>query len=684
MRVLFEQLKRYVPELSDDADALARRLTLAGVAVDRVSQHEAGRVLELDITTNRPDLLSHIGVAREAAALGGHPLVLPDPGLVEDISEASADAATLSIEAPELCPRYSARIVRGVRVGPSPDWLRRFLEAADVRPICNIVDITNFVLLEMGQPLHAFDLEKLLDRAIVVRQARPGERLRTLDDAQRALHTEDLIIADAQRPVALAGVMGGGDTEVTDATSDVLIESAHFNPLAVRRMARRHGLRTEASVRFERGLDAEATVSAADRAAALMAELAGGRVLEGALDAHPMPKPRPRVELRLRRITTVLGMDVSESTVRRLLGALGLVPGECRDGVLDVEVPLFRPDVDREIDLIEEVGRLVGYDHVTATLPPLPPTTPAAAAWRRNQVHLRRLAQGAGLNESVNLALTDSARNAVFLPQGSEPVELRNPISDRLNQLQVSLLPGLLDAARLNLSRDLPGVALYELATVFTSRPGLKRPEERTAFSCVLAGRLPTHWSTPERDVDAWDVKGLVELLLEGLGLYTPAFVPSPAPGFKAGQAVSVSVDGVTIGHLGRLDPAALEPYGLDSAVYAAELDVTDIQVELPPQIQAIAPSRYPSASRDVSFLVHGIAWADVRTLIDSMDESCIEAVHLIDRYEGKGLPEDATSLTLRVVFRHPDRTLEPDELGALHQRLMDTLGNHPRITLRI
>ena len=684
MNLDYAQLRRYAPGLDADARRLGAELTLAGVAVDRVIEGDGRTLLELEITTNRPDLLSYLGIAREAALLRRIALVPPDLALAEDPSEESAELITVVLEAPDLCPRYTARIVRGVEVKESPAWLKAVLEASGIRPISNVVDVTNFVLLEMGHPLHAFDLDRLEGGKIVVRRAGEGEAFTTLDGKERKLSARDLVIADARRPVALAGVMGGAASEVSASTRDVLIESAYFDPKTIRRTAKQQGLRTEASVRFERGMDPSATRRACDRAAQLIAEIACGRVLAGAVDAYPAPRAALQLKLRRDRLERILGLAVAETEVRRVLAGLGfeLTPESTR--VLDVSVPLSRPDIEREIDLIEEVARHVGLDQVPTVLPPLPPEGVAPSLAARREESLREIVRGAGLSEAVTMALVDQQRNRLYAPAAWEPVALLNPLSDRLAELPMTLFPGLLEVARINLGRGNADLATYEIAKVFRRDITAKLPVETLSFAFVLAGERRRHWSEPAARYDAWDATGLVQLVFAGLGLGTAIVSPSQAAGFLDGAVVEIRCDDTSLGWAGQLDPATLEAFDLSVPIYGAVLDLGFV-FSRPLDRLSIAPvPRFPEASRDVSFLVRDASFAQVLSLIHAVTEPRLEHVALIDRYHGKGLPDGAVSLTLRLHYRHPERTLEADEIAAMHGRVVAALEADPRLALRV
>jgi phenylalanyl-tRNA synthetase beta chain len=496
--------------LPDDTESGADLVELLGLG---------DAVLDLEVVPNRPDLLSVFGVAREAAAATGEDLLLPDTSVQESV-EPAGDSANVQVKEADRCPRYLARVIRGVRPGPSPLPTQIRLTACGMRPVSNVVDATNYVMLELGQPMHPFDLERLVDRTILVRRAEEGERLVTMDGVERTLDREDLVIADARRGVAVAGVMGGGETEVSGGTTEVLLESAQFEPSGVLRTARKLGLRTEASIRFERGADPETVAPAAARAAALMAAWSGGTVLAGAIDLGGLPAPRT-VSMRPARAAKLLGVGLSEIETREALGRLRLPATQ--DGVrLTVEVPSYRVDLEREVDLIEEVGRVTGYDKVPSTLPGVR----QAGGFTANQRFRRRLRDvlsGSGLFESVSTSFA-AADELERLGQVSEAVRIANPVSEEDAYLRPSLIPGLLRAARRNVAHRRTSVRLFEVGRAFLAGDV---PLEQERVAVVLTGPVSEGWPDGGREQDLMDARGGLtddeQALLEEFDLTRPA-----------------------------------------------------------------------------------------------------------------------------------------------------------------
>ena len=660
MKIVHEWLAEIV-DVPADAETVAREISLRGFEVASV---EHG-VIDFEITANRPDCLNHLGIAREASAIWGAPLKLPrvqhgDKG----------PAIPVRIEAPDLCPRYAAQVFE-VRVGPSPDWLTRRLEAAGVRPINNVVDVTNYVMLEIGQPMHAFDLDRLSGAALVIRRARPGERLRTLDGVDRALDDDTLVIADDERAVAIGGVMGGQDSEISAATTRMVLESACFTAASVRRTSKRLGLRTEASTRFERGADITGAVNGLARASALLQQI--GAATPGLMvDAYPTPRPHAEIVLRASRIPRVLGMDVPADAVERILEALGFAARRRDDGAWVVDVPTFRVDVTREIDLVEEVGRHHGFDRLPATFPVLERAPAPADAVIDRDRRVRAILTAAGLSESMTFAFIEQAAAAPFCPDGVEPAALANPLSEKFAVLRPSLLPGLIDSAAHNRRRGRRDVRLFELGRRFTASG------EARAVGLVWTGGTETHWSSPPRPSDFFDIKGAVDLLLGGLGLTAIEYVPAAAASFTPGRAATARAGAVEVAVLGQLDGRLAERRGLPAGeeVFVAEIDLDAVaSLAAGDNLRTETLPRFPSIVRDLSILVdEALPAAVVRGTIRSTAPEILAAIVEFDRYQGKGVPDGRVSLSLRLTFRSPDRTLTDVEAEAAMAAIVGAL----------
>lgn len=661
-------------------------------------------ILELSLTPNRPDCLGHLGVAREVAALTGRSLKARPrraAATVERVEGTKSPDGRVVIEDPEGCPRYTALVLDGVKIGPSPLRVRLRLQALGVRAISNVVDVTNLVMLETGQPIHAFDLDRLAGGRVIVRGAKEGERQKTLDGVERTHAAGDVLICDGESvPCGIGGVMGGGDSEVRAETTRLLVEAAAFDPTRVRRTAKRLGLHTEAAHRFERGVDPNAPPDASLRCAALVEELAGGRVAGPLVDVVARPAVlAPRV-IRLRpartqallvgvgrfaldgkEIDPALGGALSAAAQVEALDALGLqvsaVAGDA-EGTLEVTVPTARPDLTREVDLIEEIARLVGYDPIPSTLPPIvtPPSPPEPRA--RLAEAVRRALVGVGLDETLCYAfVAPQAIAALGLPDGdrrARPRALANPLREELSVLRTALVPGLVGALGRNLSRGVTDVRIFELATVFLPREGapLEAPEERPHVAGVISGARDG-WLRPGAPVDFFDAKGIVEELAAAVG-WEVRFEPSREPWLHPGLQAAVIVDGETRGVVGELHPDYRARVGIEAVAFAFEIDLAGLVAR--PTSKTEPLPRFPAAVRDLSFFVDATVPSDaVRATVVAAAEPLLADLRVVEDYREAGrVPEGKKGMLWSFTFRSPERTLTDAEVDAAHARLRDRL----------
>ena len=682
---------------------VAAALALRGFEVASI---EPGRqpVIDLEITANRPDCLSVIGLAREASAAYGLPLVLPDRSMPPS---GQPQPLEVTIEDPDLCPRYCAQIFEVRSTAASPAWMQERLEAAGVRSINAIVDVTNYVMLETGQPTHAFDYAKLAGRALRIRPARAGERLRTLDDVERTLDPEMLVIADAERAQAIGGVMGGAPSEISGATKLMVLESAYFKPASVRRTSKRLGLKTEASTRFERGGDVNMAPAAIARAAALLQQIGAAQPLGPTIDRYPAPRPPVTLTLRAARIERVLGTTVAAGDVPLILEPLGfVVSSQDRTGAdtavlhpvtssagqrspavdhrWSVRVPSFRVDVLREIDLIEEIARHDGYAGLPATFPELTAAQPPPDPRSLRDRLVRQVLTACGLSEAITFAFIEAPAAAPFSIAGA-PVAVANPLSEKYAVLRPSLLPGLIDAAAHNRRREHADVGLFELGTRFRATG-----ESRGVAGVLCGAGNPPHWSGGARAADFYDVKGFVETLGRALSLdveIAAAPVPYLVEGRAAevrltpGQAAGESAAGArrTIGVVGQLAPATGEARGFPAGepLWVFELQLDGLTVAAPGDaLRAVPLPRFPSIVRDLSILIDStLPAAVVRGTIASAAPSTLARTFEFDRYRGKGVPDGRVSLSLRLTFRAADRTLTDAEVDAAMDRIVAALA---------
>jgi phenylalanyl-tRNA synthetase beta chain len=635
-------------------------------------------VLELEVTPNRPDCLSMAGVAREVGAVTGKLVRMPG-GKPEESGRPAAERVSVTIEDADLCPRYTARLITGVRIGPSPDWLVERVTAAGARPINNIVDITNYVMFELGQPLHAFDAATLGvadgKMAIGVRVARPGETLVTLDGVRRDLAADTLMITDPSGPVALAGVMGGETTEVSDTTVDILLESACFKPASVGRTSRRLGLISEASQRFERGVDPNGCSAALDRAAQLMAEIAGGTVAPGVVDAYPRVIEPLRLDLRLPRVNTLLGTDLTARDVTVILEGLSL--GVSAEGdVLRVTVPTFRPDLVREADLIEEVVRVHGMGNVPSTLPAGRGRIGGLTVEQRRRERIGVALRAAGLNEALTWAFSDpgdAERTGWVFGPDEQPVKLLNPMSVEQSVLRFSTLPGLLRAVANNQRKGVTDVQLYEMGAVWWTSPGRKQPKERPVVAGVLAGSWDRPgWNEKPPVLDLFDAKGAVQTVAEELGIAKWRVRAADLPWLQPGRSAEVIVGGDVIGWLGEVHPAVLDAYECAGPVTVFELQMRPLIKAAREVREFVDIPRFPAVKIDLALVVsEDVTVERVEQSIRSAGGRLLEDVGLFDVYRGKGVESGKKSLAFSLTYRDPERTLTDDEVAAAHDKVV-------------
>ncbi len=663
--------------LALDADA-----PLGADLVDHLGLDD--RVLEIEITPNRPDCLSVLGVARELAALTGTRLRRPPLALREGGRSARA-LVRVRVEAPDLAPRYTVRVVTGVRVGPSPAWMAARLRACGLRPISNVVDITNYVLWELGHPLHAFDGDRVTDRTFVVRRAGAGERFTTLDGQDRALDASMLVIADPARAIGLAGVMGGANSEVSAATTRVFLESAYFAPAGIRRTSRTLGLRTDAAYRFERGADIEGLVEAGARAAQLMAELAGGTVARGMVDVYRPRRKAVRVRLRLARVARVLGVAPSRPHARRILTGLGLGVRD-RGADLDVEVPSFRRDLAMEDDLAEEIIRVWGYDKIPSTLLAGATVEVARESERLRQEGVaRRALVGAGLVEAVAYSFTDPARAAALRAPGDpDPVALLNPLSQDASVLRPHPLDGVLGVVATNVRRQQPDVRVFEIGRTYERAPGgdTGTIEPRWAAIALTGARREAGWHGDGGSADVFDAKGYAEHVLATFGLAAQTRLGGRLGGLEPDSHASLVTDtGEVVAEFGEVAAGARARFGIDAPVFVAALPLDRLPpLPVAPRYQPLP--RFPSVQRDMAFAITdpSLAVAAVQAAIVRTAGALLREVTVFDVFR---LPEGGRSVAWRLTFQADDRTLTDDEINTIHRRVADAVGREFGISLR-
>jgi phenylalanyl-tRNA synthetase beta chain len=731
--------------LSDDHSGILilPKDTPLGVPLGKVLGDDA--VIELDLKAHRGDLFNVLGVAREVAAFTGQPLRPPAVALKESGTPA-ARLVKVDVLDPDLCPRYTARVVQGVRMGPSPEWMAERLTAAGMRPINNVVDVTNYVMLEMGQPLHAFDYDKVTDHHIIVRRAKAGERITTLDGVDRALTPEMLLITDPTGPNVIAGIFGGERCEVSGTTTSVILEAAHFNPRSIRRTSTAIALRTESSSRFEKNLDVSLTERAIDRAAQLLAELAGGTVAPGRVDFYPQPVAPRTIEFDTAQVEWLTGMSVPPSEAEQALVALGFdaVPKK-DDRWLRVGVPTWRPDVVESADLVEEVARVVGYERIPSTIPSGPLPEPLRESWFDREAALRAVLLGAGLTETITYSLTsravmaklvlDGATNLLTAPASVPELEppaegrakgrgraaerrelesaagqvpavvLRNPLSSEMEAMRLTLMVGLLTTLRENSKHSDAGLWFFELGRRYLPRrggTGADMVDERRTLGVGLLGPLARHWGGAVAPADFYSIKGVAETLLAALKITGYRFVPVRHPSFHPGRTAALELrevpeDGgatqtavaesgrwVRAGVLGEVHPEVAERFDITGRPYVMELDLERLFAAVPERLTQAPISRYPSVQRDLAVVLpRETPEVGVQASIVASGGELVRAARLFDVYTGAGIPAERKSLAYALTYQAPDRTLTDAEVDAVQAKIVAALGSAFGATLR-
>ncbi|NQU73556.1 MAG: phenylalanine--tRNA ligase subunit beta [Candidatus Omnitrophica bacterium] len=669
MKISYNWLKEYVG-VKNSAKQVAQWLTMAGLEVTSLEEKGKDSVLEIEVTTNRPDWLSVIGVAREVSAVTGKQLKVPKTPNLLPITNRDKQIK-VEVEDKLLCPRYTARIVDGVRVGPSPDWLKARLEAVGVRPVNNVVDITNFCLLESGQPLHAFDYDKLSGQKIVVRKAKKGERMLTIDNVQRELDNEMLVITDEKRPIAIAGVMGGLDTEVTESTKTVLIESACFDPISVRRTQRKLVLTTDSSYRFERGIDLEGVALASNRAAKLMVELCGGKI--GIVKDVGIKAAKTNIlKLSLNKTNKILNLELTPIAAKRILESLGLKVSGAQEK-LRVEAPSFRKDLKREEDLIEEITRIYGYDKIPTTIPMMVGHSKRKEFQRKISELARRVMVSEGMEEVVNYSLVGREDLKKIAALEDSIIAIKNPASNQQEVMRTSLIPGILNAAKFSINRKVEDFGIFELSNVYSISKDRKRQEEQNL--CILmSGRAKNDWRQ-KTNTDFFELKGVVETLLENLGINNYEFSNSAPQIFYPERSAVISVNKNEVGVIGELKKSVLSNFDIKKEVFLCEIKFGKLIEFVNVEKRFTTLAKFLPATRDISLIIEkdvpAMALADV---IKESGGELLTGVELFDEYFGGQIPAGKRGLTFSVQYLAKDEQLTENQIEKVHNKIKEAL----------
>lgn len=670
MIVSWNWLAEYV-RLDMRVEALTERLALAGLNHESTSEVGGDLAIDLEVTSNRPDCLSHIGIAREIGVLFDRPLRVGDPRPRES-GEAVDKKTAVTVETPELCPRFTARVISNVTLGESPWWLKKRLETLGVRPISNIVDITNYVLFECGQPLHAYDLGMLSEKRLVVRHAREREKLRAINGRVYELTPEMLVIADAERPVGLAGVMGGLDTEIGPRTKNVLIEAARFDIMSVRRTSRALGLSSPSSYRFERPMDPERTEWASRRCAELILELAGGRLHPGVIDTGAAAPERPAVTLRIDQIPRVLGIRIEREESARILEALGMKAVAATPTTLTFQPPSWRSDLEREIDLIEEVARVHGYEHIPEDRP-VPLARSSRGPRERVESAVREALCGLGFDEAYTFSLVaEESLAPLGTVPSAPPLRVDHSSRKKENVLRQSLVPSLLGSRAHNEAHGTFDSRLFEIAHVYLPAAGAGLPIEPARLA-IVAG------------LDFLALKGIVEGLLVKLQIADELeAIPVGSPLFADGRAAELRMGGATLGWIGEIAPDRIEAFGLRSGCAAVELEFDQLigRAILVPQARALA--EFPGVARDLSLIVaRDLPWSRLAAVARKAGGTLLEAIEFLDTFAGGDIPPQKHSLHFGMRFRDPRRTLTGEEVDRAVHDVVKACSDHFEATLR-
>lgn len=682
MRVSYSWLKDYV-DIKLSAEKLAEVLTMAGLSVDSIERKDDDAILEIEITSNRLDLLSYIGVAREVAAITGRKLKVPScvvrHASCEKIRNTQyAIRMTIKVEDAKLCPRYTARIIRNVKVGESPEWLKKKIESIGLRSINNVVDITNFCLFETGEPMHAFDLDTLSGGKVMVRNASRNEKITVIDGTVRALDGSMLVIADSSGPVAIAGVMGGVKTEVGLSTRNILLEAAYFDPISVRRTSRKLALSSESSYRFERRVDIENIKHASDRATQLILEAAGGQIGEF-IDIGKTHTEIRKITLRADKLNKILGVNIPATKIKSMLASLGLKA--CQKGKF--EVPAFRQDLRCEIDLVEEAARIYGYDKIPCTLPPVAESSQTLPPELVVDGRIRETLKGMGLSEIITYSLLSKKAlvSAGINPAGA--VGIKNPLSAEQEMMRPSSIPGLLGVMRYNINRKNGDLKLYELGKTYF-KEGERGFNERRSLAIGLTGDICDGWIAKKRPVNLFDLKGILEALISSLGISGLSVKKASCGIFSAATCASIEIKGAQLGSLGEIDQGALKNFDIKDKVYALELDCEALLKLVSLARRFKEPARYPSVLRDISIVVgNDVPNAVIVGLITESAGELLKNAQLVDRYRGGQIPDGKQSLTYRLEYQDINRTLEDKEIQSAHSRVIRALQEKLDAALR-
>jgi len=670
MKINYRWLKEYI-DIKKPMDETVKLLTMSGSEVKAIDKIGSDTIFDIEITPNRSDCLSYMGIARELSALSGKKIKMP-PLKVKKQKSGKAPF-TVEIKDKDLCPRYTARLIRGAKVGESPPWLREKIVSMGLRPVNNVVDITNYVLFELGQPMHAFDFDKIKGKAVIIRRARPDEKMTAIDQIERPLGKDMLTIADKERPIAIGGVMGGQDTEVYEETKNILLESAYFNPISVRRTSYKLALASESSYRFERGVDPGMVLPASDRAALLIAEICGGEIGE-LVDKGARPLKQRTIPLKIKRLNGILNLDLKESDVKDILSGLSLKSTSAKKGVIKVSIPSFREDLRHEIDLVEEAARIYGYENIGLTIPRIVSNPERRSLSWKARDRARNVLASLGLNEVITYSLVGRSVLRKGSADSSEVIAIKNPMSAEQELMRPALIPNILGVLSYNINRGIKDLKIFEIGAVYYKGPE-ERYREKTVLAIGLTGLSSSDWQRQKNDVTFFDLKGMIDALLSDLGLDIEALEFS---------LPDILYNGKAIGSVPVLDPATRDAFDLKQDILLAVIEFDTILPYINLEKSFSEIPKIPSIKRDISLVAGGDGtFNKITAIIREEAAGLIEKIELFDQYTGKQIPRGHHGLSIRIEYRGKEKTLTAEDVDRAHSAIRKSLAEKLGITLR-
>ena len=686
MKISYNWIKEYI-DLKESAEAAAAMLTAGGSEVKLIEKTGDDCIMDIEITPNRSDCLSYIGIAREISAVTGKKIKMP---VLKAKSQKSSGKApfTVEIKDKDLCPRYTARLIKGVKVAESPEWLKKKVASMGLRPVNNVVDITNYVLFELGQPMHAFDYDKIKGKTVIIRRAHAGEKITSIDNISRSLEKDMLVIADQERPIAIGGVMGGLDTEVMEGTTDVLLESAYFEPRSVRKTSFKLALISESSYRFERSVDPGMVATASDRASLLIADICGGKICEF-VDKGTKPGKGKTISLRIGRLNKILNLNLKEGRVKKILAGLFLKISSSKKGVIKVVVPSFRQDLKYEVDLIEEVARIYGYDKIGITIPRIVPNPERKSIFWRAREKATNVFTSLGLSEVITYGLLGrQAINKVF-GDSANTIAIKNPLSAEQELMRPSLIPGVLSAMSYNMNRGIRDLKIFEIGAAYYKNSGAEGRDktgyyEKTNICIALTGLASDDWQRPRNNVTFFDIKGALDALSRELGLKDFTIVEKSSPLLIKGASSDILYDEKSIGKVGCLAGSIQDAFDLSQKVFLAEIDFDALIDSINLRRKFSDIPKFPSIKRDISLIASGdVSFKKITSVVKEQGGELVEKIELFDRYTGRQIPDGRQGLLFRIEYRDRTKTLTAQDVDKVHnairQSLVETLG----VTLR-